>query len=46
MYLSNFLQFPTLGLMCTATSGCTRNQPKTNKIAATGGQIKLTIDNV
>ena len=46
MYLSNFPQFLTLGLICTATSGCTRNQPKTNKIAATGSQIKLTIDNV
>ena len=46
MYLSNFPQFLTLGLICTATSGCTRYQPKTNKIPATGGQIKLTIDNV
>ena len=47
MYPSNFWKFPTFS-MCS--NQCmhqkSTNQPKTNKMAATGGQIKLTIDNV
>ena len=46
MYLSNFWEFPTL--VSAATSGCTRNQqinqPKMNKMAATGSHIKLRND--
>ena len=48
MYPSNFWEFPTL--VSAATSGCTRNQPtnqpKMNKMVATGSQIKMTIDDV
>ena len=44
MYPSDFLEISDL--VCTATSWLSTNQPKTNKIAANDGQLKLTIHNV
>ena len=45
MYPSNCWNF--LLLVCTPTWGTPKmNKPKTYKMVATGGQIKLTIDDI